>query len=232
VTLFYYVSRLVRVDALGSSDGYFAYVVIGIVALDVLAATLGLTPAAVRQELVAGTFERLVLSPFGAVWSIVAMLAFPIGQALAVATVTIAFSAAIFGMSVAWPGILLAAPAGLLGAIAFMPLGLLVVAAMLVIKQTLSAVALVITGLSIFAGAYFPIRLLPHWIQWVSDVQPLTPALGLIRELAISAPSQGTSAWVCAAKLVGFTAVLLPLSLWSLQRAVSYSRSRGTITEY
>jgi ABC-2 type transport system permease protein len=151
---------------------------------------------------------------------------------MAVATVTILFSAVIFGMHIAWPGILLAAPAGLLGAIAFMPLGLLVVAAMLVIKQTLSAVALVITALSIFAGAYFPIRLLPHWIQWASDVQPLTPALELIRALAIAAPSQGTSAWASAAKLVGFTAVLLPLSLWCLQRAMSCSRSRGTITEY
>ena len=232
VTLFYYVSRLVRVDAIGSSDGYFAYVVIGIVGLDVLASTLALTPTAVRQELVAGTFERLVVSPFGAASSIVAMLAFPVAQALVVAVGTIAFSAAAFGVAIAWPGILLAGPAGVLAALAFAPLGLLVVAALLVIKQTLSAVALVLTAFSIVAGAYFPIQLLPDWIEWVSDVQPLTPALDLLRELATATPSHGTSPWLSAAKLVGFTALLLPLSLWCLGRAISHSRSRGTITEY
>ncbi len=35
-------------------------------------------PRIVRQELVAGTFDRLVLSPFGAVRAVVAMTLFPL----------------------------------------------------------------------------------------------------------------------------------------------------------
>jgi ABC-2 type transport system permease protein len=231
VTLFYYVSRLVRIDAIGSSDGYFAYVVVGIAGLDVLASTLALTPAALRQELVAGTFERVVLTPFGAARTVVAMLAFPFAQALLVATATVAFAAILFGLALAWPGILLAPFAAVLSALAFAPLGVLAVAGVLVVKQMLSATSLVIMGLSLFAGVYFPVRLLPDWLEWVSDVQPLTPALELMRHLVAGIPV-ATSPWLSAAKLAGFAAVLVPLSLWTLHHALGHSRRHGTIVEY
>jgi hypothetical protein len=37
---------------------------------------------------------------------------------------------------------------------------------------------------------------------------------------------------VDVAKLLGFSAVLLPLALWALQLAVGTARRRGTIVEY
>jgi ABC-2 type transport system permease protein len=231
VTLFYYISRLVTVSAVGSSDGYFAYVVVGIVSLEILTSTIATTPMSLRQELVAGTFERLVLSPFGAVRGIGAMMAFPLLQAFVVATVTLAFGATVFGMHIAFPDVVLAIPAGLLGALAFAPLGLLSVAAILVVKQAVAGVSILITAMSIFAGVYFPVRLLPDWIEWVSEVQPLTPAVDLLRHLISSAPTTDPPL-VDVAKLVGWAGVLLPASLWILSRGVRYSRQRGTIIEY
>jgi ABC-2 type transport system permease protein len=230
VTVFYYVSRLARIDGAGS-DAYFAYVVVGIAALDVLTSTVGIPPATLRQEMVAGTLERLVLSPFGAVRSIIALMLFPLTQSLAVATATIGFAAVVFGLHVAWPDVLLAAPAAVLGGIAFAPIGVAALAALLVAKQSLSVVGVVITALSIVAGVYFPVRLLPDWIAWVSNVQPLTPALDLLRHLVISAPTT-MSPWAAAGRLIGFTVVLLPLSLWVLRAALGHSRRRGTIIEY
>jgi ABC-2 type transport system permease protein len=231
VTLFYYVSRLVRVDAIGSSDGYFAYVVVGIAGLDVLASTLALTPAALRQELVAGTFERVVVTPFGAARTVVAMLAFPLAQALLVASASVVFAAVLFGLAIAWPGILIAPFAAVLAALAFAPLGVLAVAGVLVAKQMMSATSLVVMGLSLFAGAYFPVRLLPDWLEWISEVQPLTPALELMRHLVAGIPV-ATSPWVSAAKLAAFATVLAPLSLWTLHRAIGHCCRRGTIVEY
>src|SRR5919109_3328737 len=63
--LFYYVSRLVRVSMFPSPDDYFAFAVVGLVIFNVLTSTLSAAPASLRQELVAGTFERLIVSPFG-----------------------------------------------------------------------------------------------------------------------------------------------------------------------
>jgi ABC-2 type transport system permease protein len=231
VAVFYYVSRLVHVEALGSSDGYFAYVVIGIVGLHVLTSPLGITPVTLRQELVAGTFERLATSPFGAVPSSVAMLVFPLAQALVVASATVAFAALAFGMHLAWPSVLLSGPAALLGALAVAPLGLLAIAGMLVVKQTLSVVSLAITAMSLFAGVYFPVALLPAWLQWLSKVQPFTPALDLLRHLVTGLPTQA-SPWASAGKLVAWTIVLFPVAVACLQWALTLSRKKGTVTEY
>jgi ABC-2 type transport system permease protein len=231
VTLFYYVSRLVRVDAVGSSDGYFAYVVVGVVGLNVLTATVATTPATLRQELVAGTFERLVLSPFGAVRSIAAMLAFPFAQSLLVAAVTVVYAAAVFGLPILWPDVVLSVPAAVLGGLSFAPFGLLALAALLVVKQTPAVVAILVTALSILAGVYFPVALLPEWIRWLSDVQPFTPAVELLRHLVTDAPTGG-SPWIDVAKLVGFAVALLPPSLWILHGALVHSRRRGTVIEY
>jgi ABC-2 type transport system permease protein len=231
VTLFYYVSRLVKVPALGSSDGYFAYVVIGIVALEILTSTVATTPVAMRQELVAGTFERLVVSPFGAARSVAAMMAFPLLQAFVIATATLVFAAVVFGMHVAWPDVLLAIPAGALGALAFAPFGLVTVAAILVAKQALAGVSILLTAMSIFAGVYFPVALLPDWIEWLSEVQPFTPAIDLLRHLISEAPSKDPPL-LDAGKLALWAAVLLPLSLWLLSTGIRYSRRRGTIIEY
>jgi ABC-type multidrug transport system permease subunit len=230
VTVFYYISRLARIDGAGG-DAYFAYVVVGIAGLDVLTSTVGLPPTMLRQEMVAGTFERLVVSPFGALRGIVGLMLFPLTQALIVAGATVAFAAAFFGLRLSWPEVVLSPLAAVLGGVAFAPLGILALAALLVAKQTLSAVGVVITGLSIVAGVYFPARLLPDWVEWMSHVQPLTPALDLLRHLVTGAPSD-IAPWTAVGRLAAFTAVLLPVSLWSLQRSLRHSRRRGTIIEY
>jgi ABC-2 type transport system permease protein len=231
VTVFYYISRLVTVRSVGAADGYFAYVVVGVVAMEILTSTIAVAPVTLRQELVAGTFERLVLSPLGGVRAASAMMLFPLAQAMVVATVTLVFSAIVFDMSVAWPDVLLAIPASVLGAVAFAPFGLLVAASILIVKQALAGVSILLTAMSLVAGVYFPVGLLPDWLEWLSNVQPLTPALDLLRHLISNAP-YAHSPWVDTLKLVGWAAVLLPVSVRAVAAAIGYSRRRGTIIEY
>ena len=76
LTLFYYVSRLVHVSGFRSHDSYFGFVVVGISLISVLYSCFSI-PELVRQELIAGTFDRLLLSPFGAVRSVLAMTFLP-----------------------------------------------------------------------------------------------------------------------------------------------------------
>jgi ABC-2 type transport system permease protein len=78
---------------------------------------------------------------------------------------------------------------------------------------------------------YFPIALLPNWIEWVSKVQPFTPAVDLLRHLITSAPTTDPPL-LDAAKLVAWAGALLPLSAWILSLGIRYSRRRGTIIEY
>ena len=231
LTLFYYVSRLVSVGRFSEPSSYFAYVVVGLLIVETLTAALTVTPVAVRNEMLSGTFERLATSPLGPVRSIVAMCAFPVLLSFGIGTLTIVVAAIVYGLPLAGPQAVLALPVALLGALAFLPFALLTVSAVLAFKQAGAMTSFIVTGLSLASGAFFPVDLLPWWVRWVSDVQPLTPALELMRETLLDTPVDG-GAGLAVVKLVGFSLVLMPVGLWLLGRTIDRCRRFGTLIEY
>ena len=231
LTLFYYVSRLVSSPRIGSPDDYYAFVVVGIVIFTMLTSTLTTPVATLRAELQAGTFERMVLSAFGPVRSIASLLLFPVMLAFVMALLSIAYAGTFFGLDLRWSTAAAALPVGLLGAVAFAPFGLLMTAAVVLFKQTNAGATFFMTAVTLLAGVYFPVALLPDWIEWGSEVQPFTPAVDLLRNVLVGTPLSESVA-VSLAKMIGFTAVLTPLALLALRGALARSRSKGTIIEY
>lgn len=230
LTIFYFISRLLRSRTFGTPEAYFAFVVVGLAIVQVLVTTLGLTPSQVRQELVAGTMERFMVSSFGVTNGVVSLMLFPIISALIAATVMLALAAAVFGLPVA-PTAPLAIPVALLGSLAFMPFAIALVAVVVAFKQAAAGTTFVVSGIAIVGGLYFPTSLLPAFIRWTSEVQPFTPAADLLRHLLVSTPLQHP-ATVDLLKLGGFGLVLFPVALSLLRRAVLYGQRRGTIFEY
>lgn len=230
LTLFYYVSRLVRVNGFASPDSYFAFVVVGIALIGVLYSCFSVSDT-VRQELVAGTFERLMLSPFGAVRSVIAMALFPLLFSFVLAAITLTVGWAIFGLSLHWSTVPWAIPAMGLALTAFLPFGLAFAAMTVVMKQGNIGTSWVIALISIVGGLYFPISLLPGWAQTASEIQPFTPATESLRHLLVNAP-ETTSLGVAIVKLIAFAAILLPTSIWCLGKSIEVGQRRGTIIEY
>jgi ABC-2 type transport system permease protein len=231
LTLFYYVSRLVHSPRIGSPDQYFAFVVVGLIIFGVLTSALSTPLLTLRAEQQAGTLERLVLSAFGPVRSVASLLLFPVGLAMTTALTSLVFAGIVFGLKLHWSTVPLAIPLALLGALSFAPFGLIMASAVVVVKQTTAGASVVITAITLLAGIYFPVELLPGWIRWVSDVQPFTPAVDMLRHVLVNTPLRGT-AFEDVAKLVGFAVVMTPVSLWILTTAVKFGRRRGTIIEY
>jgi ABC-2 type transport system permease protein len=229
MTMFYYIGKLVRPGVVGPHSQYFAFAIVGIVGLAILTAALNLSQI-VRMELLAGTFERVVISPLGPLWGAVSLAAFPILYAIGFAGLTLAVASSLFGFPVELAGIPAALAVSALAAVAFACIGLVFVGVLLAFKSA-SAATWVIAALSILGGVYFPVALFPSWVRWISEVQPFTPAVELLRHLLLgTTPSQAV--WLELAKLAGFTAVLVPISGAVLWLAISVSRSRGTILEY
>ncbi|HEY8647498.1 MAG TPA: ABC transporter permease [Gaiellaceae bacterium] len=231
ISLFYYIAKLVHVGTFQTPVEYFGYVVVGVAILEVLGATLTGLPPMLRQELMAGTFERLVISPTGAVASTVAMLIFPTFVAMLTGTVAICYGVLVFGLPLRGDTAALAIPVAFLAATAFAPFALLIGGLVLAVKRAGTAAGFVVTGLSLVGGFFFPVALLPVWIRWLAQVQPFTPALNLLRNLLIGTPLVEPE-WLSVAKLIGFTAVLFPVSVWTLARGVRWAQRRGTIIEY
>jgi ABC-2 type transport system permease protein len=231
LTLFYYISRLISVQSFGSQDAYFAYVVAGLVIFRVLMSSFTAATIGVRQQLVAGTFERNLVSPFGAVAGVASLLLFPFVLAFVLGAATLLLAALVFGMHLELATLPLALPLAVLAGLAFAPFALVLAAGAILFKQTTAGTGFILTGISLVAGFYFPIRLLPEWIQWTEDVQPFTPAVELLRHVVIGSPLLNP-ALLDVAKLAGFAAVLLPLSFLVLKGAIQIGRRRATIIEY
>lgn len=202
---------------------------IGIVTMAILNAALNLTRL-VQQELIAGNFERMLVSPLGPAGGAVALAAFPIAYATVFAGVMLMLAAALFGLPIHVAGIPAATLVAGLAGVAFASIGIVFVGGLLAFKSAAGPVW-VISVLSLLGGVYFPIALFPGWIRWASDVQPLTPTVDLLRHLLI-----GTAAiqpvWLEFAKLAGFALLLLPVATALLWQAIKISRRRGTIMEY
>jgi ABC-2 type transport system permease protein len=230
LTIFYYVSRLVRIEQFDPNE-YFAFVAIGIVIFTIVTATLEIPQTSLRQELVAGTFERLLLAPWGSAAAIVSLLIYPILYTLATVTCLVGIAAAVFGLELQWSTASLAIPVAVLSLFAFAPFGILLLASVTLNKKAPPGASYLIAGLSLVAGLYFPVALLPDWIRWASDVQPLTPAAELLRSTLVGQPL-AHSAWLSVAKLMFFAAVVVPISMAVLRMALRASRRRGTILEY
>lgn len=230
LTLFYYVSRLVHVRGFSSPDDYYAYVVVGISLLGVIYSCFA-TPGLVRQELVAGTLDRLILSPFGAVRSIIAMTLFPLAYAAVFATLSLGLACVVFGLHLHWSTIPLSVPMMGLTLLTFLPFGLLFAAVTIVVKQDNVGTNWVVGILALIGGMYFPLSLLPHWVQVAGKLQPFTPATEVLRHLLVNSPLS-TSIGVSLAKLAVFAAVLLPASMFLLGAAVRLGQRRATIIEY
>jgi ABC-2 type transport system permease protein len=227
----YYVSRLVGARAFRTPDEYFAFAVVGVAVMQVLAATLSTLPTSVRQELVAGTFERFVLSSYGPVASVASTTFFPFAMAFVDGALTLVVAVAVFGLRLEWPDALLAVPVVTLGALAFIPFALALAAAVVSFKQAVGGAGFVVTGITLIGGFLYPVSVLPSWIRWTSEVQPFTPTLVLLRHLLVGAPD-AADPWVTAAKVAAFAVVLLPVSLMLLRMSIRVAQRRGTITEY
>jgi ABC-2 type transport system permease protein len=230
ITLFYYISHLVTARTIHSPGGYFGFVIVGLVIVQILTISLGVMPVSVRQELVSGTIERFLVSAHGPVNGIVGTMLFPLINAVFAGVLTLALAALVFGLPLASTA-LLAIPVSLLGILAFMPFAFFLVALVMAFKQAASATQFIIAGLAIVGGLYFPARVLPEWIRWTSEVQPFTPATDLLRHLLVDTPLQ-QSAGLDLLKLAGFVAVLLPAGFALLRLAIRYGQRTGTVAEY
>jgi ABC-2 type transport system permease protein len=230
LAIFYFLSRLVSVSAFPTHDAYFAYAVIGMVIIQVLQSTLGVATS-LRGELQTGTFERLVLSPFGAIAGVTSMMIFPFVVSILSSMLLLALATLIFGVPVHWDTAALAIPVALLGTGTFAAFGMLFAATTVVFKRAVGGLGLVMTAITLTSGLYFPIALLPGWLQWLSEVQPFTPSVNLLRNVLVGTPLLH-SAWSEVAKIAGFLLAMVPLAVLALRTGIRIAQKRGTIIEY
>jgi ABC-2 type transport system permease protein len=219
--MFGFIAELVDPAQLPTYNGietsYFEFVMIGVVITTVSGLLLQRVATAIRQEQMIGTLEALLVSPTSPTTVQTGSVAFdllfiPLRMAALLAAVALTL-----GLSFKAGGTL---PALMLLA-AFVPfvwgLGLLTAAAIVTFRRGMGVLGAIMGILGLISGAFFPLTLLPTWLQRIAEANPVAIVMEGTREALI-----GGAGWSGIGTDV---LVLAPLSAFALFAGVAAFRA-------
>jgi ABC-2 type transport system permease protein len=234
MVLFYFLGSLVDATTVSEAPaleaGYFSFVIIGIVMVDIVSTSLTAFSDRLRADQTTGTFETLLTTPTPSWLVALTGASYQLLYASGKATVSLIVAVLFFGMEIdTGPGSLPAALVGFAAAIVlFSALGVAFAAYTVVFKRGSSLIGLATTGLALLGGVYFPISVLPDPLRAVGAVLPFTWAVDVARDALL----YGTVAWRQLLVLVVVAIVLAPLACWLFDGAVNRARRAGTLTHF
>ncbi|GAC1408437.1 MAG: hypothetical protein NVSMB64_16680 [Candidatus Velthaea sp.] len=230
---FQFVSQLVTPSATlgvhGRVSSYFAYVVVNVTFTVLLSSALQSFAGIVRRDQLAGTLEPILVAAPSVPLVIVSsgFWSLTIGGLQAVLYVV---TASLFGLRLEAANALSIAVFVLLGMACMGALGLIAAAAVIAYKQPPPSNFLIGGAASMLAGVLFPTSLLPWPLQMVSWCLPLTHALAGMRGAVAGVGLRALAP--DALWLAGATAILVPMSLFMLTRAIDHAQRDGTLAYY
>jgi ABC-2 type transport system permease protein len=235
VLLFAFVGKMVDPSTLptynGSEVTYLEFASIGIALAVFVQFGLTRVGSAVRGEQLMGTLESVLMTPTAPTTVQLGSVAFDLVYIPIRTALFLGLTAVFFGLHFSPSGALASA----LILVAFIPfvwgLGVAAGATVLTIRRGGGMVGFGVLALGFASGIYFPVELLPGWVEATADFNPIALAIEGIREALL-----GTAT---ARDTVGILAVLVPLSLGALalglvtfRLALRRERRRGTLGLY
>jgi ABC-2 type transport system permease protein len=82
--------------------------------------------------------------------------------------------------------------------------------------------------LLVISGVYYPVSVLPEWMQWLSTISPATYALRGIRGALLDGAGFG-AVWGDIWPLLIIGVFAMPLGLWVFRRGEIYAKKHGKL---
>ncbi|MFH1278796.1 MAG: ABC transporter permease [Candidatus Eisenbacteria bacterium] len=235
LTLFYFLSRLIDTTMnphLESYGGdYFSFVLIGVAVSNYLSTGLNSFSNRIRDEQVLGTLEAVLATPTrfstyllsSSLWSFL-WASFQI-------VIYLLLGLLFFGLELRNPNYGAALLFLALTVVAFSSLGVLAASFILVLKRG-NPVNWLFTSLSrLLGGVYYPVAILPGWLQKAACVIPLTYSLEGMRMALLSGKGLGDLKRELGARAL-FTVFSLLLGWLAARFAIRRARRDGTLGQY
>jgi len=235
VVLLYFVGKLVDSQRLPTYGGahvtYLEFTAVGIALA--MFVHIGLTRVAttIRAEQMMGTLEAMLVTPTSPATVQLGSAMFDIVYVPVRTAIFLGILAAFLGVHFSAGGI---APTAVM-LLAFAPvvwgLGLVSAAGILTFRRGAGLVGIGGTLLTFAAGAYFPLALLPTWLEQAARLNPLAVALNSMRSAVL-----GDAGWSvvphAVAVLLPMGALALAVGLLAFRLALSRERRLGTLGLY
>lgn len=232
--LFYFISKLVdstdpRLTVYDSS--YFGFACVGVAMSQYFARGLAACGSSLRRAQLSGVLEAILSTQTKPIAVVVHDAIYQFGVALLDVFIVIACSVVLFGLDLSranWPVALMGF---VIASFVFLGLSILSAAVILRIKNRDPVQMVLGTAGSFVAGAYFPVTLLPPWLQTFAHVLPMTHALEVLRGSLLRGDSLAQVSSPLAIMLA-MGLVTVPVGAYLFSRAVEKSRRDGTLLQY
>lgn len=235
VTMFFFISKLIG-DGMSPylaayGGNYFAFVLIGIALSGFMGTGLAAFSSSISAAQSQGTLEAMLVTPTklsqivlsSSIWSFIFTTINTFAY-LIVGTV-------VFGLSFGKPNILAALVVLFLITSIFSGLGIMSASFIMVLKRGDPITWIFGSASSILGGTFFPIQVLPGWLQTLSYLFPIFYALRAMRLALIKGASFAALAPDILALII-FTLIIVPLSIRSFRYAVQRAKIDGSLATY
>jgi ABC-2 type transport system permease protein len=235
VFMFYFLAQLLGPTAspfLTEYGGnYFAFVLIGIAFSGYFGVGLNSFAASIRQAQTTGTLEAMLMTPTSVSIVVLSSALWDYMVVTFHVLVYLAVGGLFLGVDLSHSNLLAALVTLTLTVVSFSSIGIIAASFIMVLKRGDPVTWVFNSVSSLLGGVYYPVAILPGWLQFVAAFLPVTYALRAMR-LSLLQGASITQLLPDLLVLIAFSAILLPLGLVVFRWAVYRAKIDGSLTYY
>lgn len=208
-------SNLVNAD--GTAFNYYDFTVPGLMAMIAIMSVMTGLASAITRERELGTLDGVMVTPISRGSIVIGKVLAQTIRGFVTAMIILAISWLFFGVhftgiSLLWTIFLL-----LLGTFSFIGVGVMITAAMKEQETAMITMTTITFPMMFFSGVFFPIQQMPHFMQYIAYIFPLTYAADALRNV-ITLNVGWNFIWVDVVVLVGFAVITSVIAALTFQR--------------
>lgn len=232
---YYFIDKLFGFTMAGQLKefgvNYFSYVLLSMAFFSYIGVGVGSFSARIQSEQMQGTLESLLLSPTKTYTILLSMGLWNLLLASMDVIIYLVLGIFFFKIDFGSVNILSAMIVLILTIISFSGLGMLSASFIIVFKRGNPFGWIVGTMEGLLGGVYFPITVMPAFLQVLAKCLPVTYAVRAMQFAVYKGYSLYQLRIECGF-LVLFSIILIPLSLYSFRYALKRARMEGSLAQY
>jgi ABC-2 type transport system permease protein len=174
-----------------------------------------------------GTIEYTFMAPLSRAMHLGGSGVFAVLYGLVRAILLFVVVALFFGLTMSGANFAAALVILLIASVSFFGIGMMTAVLPLISPEKGAQLGFVAQGmLLVVSGVYYPVSVLPFWMEWIAKISPATYALRGIRDSILNGDGL---AWRNVWPLLVIGVVSIPLGLWVFRRGEIYAKKHGKL---
>lgn len=231
----YFVSKLlgdVGVAYLNPYGGdYFSFVLIGVAFYSYLGVSMKEVSSVIREGQMLGTLEALLVTQTNIPTIIISSSFYSFIWATFQVLTYLILGTVFFGINLENSNIISALTILILTIISFSSIGIISASFIMILKKGDPVSWIIGAASTLLGGLYYPISVLPDWLQKISYLLPVTYSLEAMR-LSLLKGHSLVELGTTVTALLAFAIVMLPFSIFVFNYAVKKAKIDGSLTHY